>query len=110
MTKNQRRNCVLVAAAFLSLEQIAHASTWTGNGADNNFQTAANWDVAAAPGAVLGFAGTNKLNPNNDFPAATSFGGINFLTGAGAFTLNGNNIVLTGPVTVNAANGNVQTF
>ena len=84
MTRKQRRNCVLVVAALASLEQVAQASTWTGNGADDNFQTAANWDVAPTAGAALGFAGANRLTPNNNFAADTSFSGITFAPNAGA--------------------------
>src|SRR3954452_23777680 len=103
MTRKQRRNCVVVAAALVSLQSVSQASTWTGNGADNNFQTAANWDVAPSAGAVLGFAGTNRLNPNNNFAADTSFGGITFGPGAGAFTIGGSRIFLGGDINDNAS-------
>src|SRR3954452_3458691 len=102
MTRKQRRNCVVVAAALVSLQSVSQASTWTGNGADNNFQTAANWDAAPSAGAVLAFAGANRLNPNNNFAADTSFGGITFAPSAGAFTIGGNRILLGGDVNDNA--------
>src|SRR6185503_12904475 len=106
MARKRRQNCVLVAAvaaALASAQASAPASTWTGNGVDDNFQTAANWDVAPTAGAALTFAGANRLTPNNNFAADTSFTGITFGPSAGAFTIGGNRILLNGDITDNAA-------
>ena len=78
-TRTARRILAASIYACGATVQLARASSWTGNGADNNFQTSANWDVAPSAGAVLGFAGINRLNPSNDFAADTAFGGITFL-------------------------------
>jgi uncharacterized repeat protein (TIGR01451 family) len=66
--------------------------TWTGEGADNNWTTAANWDVAPTAGSRLVFSGTERQSPVNDFPAGTAFGSITF-TSSG-FTLSGNSLIL----------------
>lgn len=72
--------------------------TWTGGGADNNWQTAANWNGLPAAGHTLTFAGTTRLSNANNFPANTSFGGLAFSSGAGAFTVVGNAVTLSGDV------------
>ena len=82
----------------------AASITWGGGGADNNFQTAANWNTAASAGDTLFFGGTTRLTANNNFTAGTAFGGINFNSDAGAFTLAGNQIKLQGDVANNSAN------
>ena len=78
----------------------ARAATWDGGSKkDSNWTTAGNWAGSRpAAGELLTFAGAASLDPNNDFTAATSFGGITFESGAGAFTLRGNQIVLAGNV------------
>ncbi|MEO7097990.1 MAG: autotransporter-associated beta strand repeat-containing protein [Luteolibacter sp.] len=75
--------------------------TWTGGGADNNWQTAANWNSLPVASHTLAFAGTTRLSNTNNFPANTSFGGLTFNSGAGAFTLAGNAIALTGDIANN---------
>ena len=102
MRNRTRRILAASVIACGATTQLAGASTWTGNGTDNNFQTSANWDVAPSAGALLNFFGTNRLNPNNDFAADTSFSGITFGPGAGAFTIGGNRILLTGDINDNA--------
>lgn len=78
--------------------------TWTGGGADNNWQTAANWNTAPVAGHTLTFAGTTRLSNSCNFPANTSFGGLMFSSGAGSFTLAGNAVTLSGNVANNGAN------
>ena len=78
--------------------------TWSGAGADNNWMTSNNWASGSAnippiSGDALFFAGTTQLNPNNNFPAATSFNGLTFAPGAGAFVLGGDSITTTGGLT-----------
>lgn len=74
---------------------------WSGGGADGNWQTAADWNTLPAGGHTLAFAATTRLSNTNNFPANTSFAGVMFNAGAGAFTLGGNAITLTGDVTNN---------
>lgn len=82
-------------------------SVWTGGGGDNNWQTAANWDVPPAAGYALTFAGSTRTSPNNDFTAGTSFDSIAFAANAAPFTLGGNAIALTGGITNSSSNNQV---
>ena len=62
---------------------------WDGGGADDNWTTAENWTTDTAPvaGDSLVFAGSTRLEPDNDFASGTSFNGIKFKSGAGNFDL-----------------------
>lgn len=84
---------------------------WDGGGADDNWQTAANWigDVAPLPGASLVFAGNVRTTPVNDFPVDTAFASISFASGAGNFTLSGNAVTLTGGSLANAVASGTMT-
>ncbi len=78
---------------------------WNGASAtDSNALTAANWTTAIAPkvGDSLVFDGSTRLTVNNDLAADTILGGITFNSTAGAFTLNGNSITLSGNITDNS--------
>ena len=78
---------------------------WNGGGANNNWTTAANWTgVAILPGDQLVFDGTTNLITNNNQPAGTTYNGMTFNPTAGAFTHNGNAIVLTGDILNNSPN------
>jgi autotransporter-associated beta strand protein len=88
------------------LGAAAASRIWNGGSAtDNNALTAANWTTSVAPkvGDTLVFDGSTRLAPNNDLPADTILGGITFNSTAGAFTLSGNAITLSGNITDNAA-------
>jgi autotransporter-associated beta strand protein len=95
---------------YLLLVTCAAAATftWDGGGADNNWQTAANWNPDGAPAsdgsASLAFSGTTRTAANNNFTADTVFAGItlanDYSSGkTAAFTLSGNRIVLGGNLT-----------
>jgi autotransporter-associated beta strand protein len=99
-----------ISRAALDVSEFLRAGrTWTGGGADNLWTTAANWAGATAPvaGNALFFGGTTRLATENNFTADTSFAGITFNSGAGAFVLSGNRITLDGNLTNNSAS--VQT-
>jgi autotransporter-associated beta strand protein len=69
---------------------------WTGQGGDDNWTTAGNWDGGAAPvaGDSLIFGpGAMQQTANDNFASGTLFGGIRFLDGG--YTLTGNNLKLT---------------
>jgi len=92
-----------LAGTVAALTGNAADRTWDGNGGagDVNWSTANNWDGdLSAPGTddSLFFGGTSKLVNTNTFTGA-SFSGITFVSGAGAFTLGGNALTLTGNVT-----------
>ena len=76
---------------------------WDGGGGDNNWTTAANWNLDVAPiaGDDVQFDGIVRLTPNNDFTSDPSFASITFGAGAGAFVIGGNSITLAGNVTNN---------
>lgn len=81
---------------------------WTGGGTGPllGWSDAANWGGTLPKfSRPLIFDTGNGLTTNtNDFPAGQSFKGIRFLSGAGAFTLSGNSITLTGDV-LNSSTG-----
>src|SRR5215217_3426644 len=86
--------CTLLAGAMTSaliLASTSDAATWDGGGGDGNWTTAANWasDTAPIAGDLLQFGGTTNLLTNNNFATNTLFGGVDFLAGAGNFTLGG---------------------
>jgi autotransporter-associated beta strand protein len=115
--RNHRKSgkgILIAAAAVAGLAHAGYANDATWNGADS-FWNAANWTSggnAYTPAASdnLFFAGTGPTSTNNNFPAATGFGSLSFLTGSQAYTFDGNDIALTGPIINNAGNGSVQTF
>lgn len=78
--------------------------TWNGGGADNNWGTALNWGGAVPlAGDSLAFGGSLRLGAVNNLAADTSFAGITFNSGAGAFTLSGSRITLGGDIINNSA-------
>lgn len=94
---------VMLAAGLSTCPAFAANKTWDGGGADNLWKTGANWNANVAPvaGDSLIFTATTRLSNTNDFSAGTAFGGINFLSPAGAFALGGNAITLDGNITNN---------
>lgn len=90
-----------VAGAPLA-RAAATVSTWTGLGADNNWQTAANWDVAAASGNDLVFPiGAPRQANVNNFPDGTEFASI-LIDGtsgnAGSYAITGNRVKISGAI------------
>jgi fibronectin-binding autotransporter adhesin len=91
---------ILCACALVFISRAAPndalAQTWTGNGANNNFSTAANWSPVAIPAnngtANLTFSGANRLAPNIDTPWAVS--SLSFATSAGAFAIGGQTLTI----------------
>ncbi len=107
MTILARAAACVALAALVAFSASARADdrTWTGGGVNDLWTTADNWLSGEAPvaGDALSFGGTTRLAPSNDIAADTSFAGITFNSGAGAFVLSGNRITLGGNVTNNAA-------
>ena len=79
---------------------LASDKTWTGGAGNNNWDAPANWDSGSVPLVAdrLRFTGTNRLTPYNTLPEDTTFRGITFYPGCGAFTLSGNRIYLGGNI------------
>ncbi len=91
--------------ASLVQDIVVTTATWNGGGTDNNWTTANNWGgTAPVPNLILNFGGTARTTNNNDFAAGTQFNGMQFLSGAGPFVLNGNSINLNGNVVNNSTN------
>jgi autotransporter-associated beta strand protein len=90
----------------MALSLKAAPFTWTGLGADNNWQTGGNWDpgTPASDGtATLTFSGDKRTGAVNDFPADTVFAGITFANDFStgkivAFTNSGARIILGGNI------------
>ena len=88
-------------------DALTAIKTWTGgSGGSNNWSSSNNWGGTGAPAAgdSLFFGGSTRLTNTNDLTADTSFAGITFNSGAGAFTLGGNRITLGGDVTNSSTN------
>src|SRR5262245_15556174 len=102
---------ILLAAAVASLGHVAlgATATWVGN-TDGSWLTGSNWTggggtagaAAATDLLFFGAAGTAGSSLSNNFAADTSFSGITFGPAAGAYTLGGNRILLTGDITDNS--------
>jgi hypothetical protein len=80
------------------------SDTWTGgSGSSDNWSDAANWQPGSTNAPPLAndalfFDGNTRTSPNNDFTAGTAFDGITFNNAAGAFTLGGNSVLLSGNI------------
>ncbi len=90
-------------AMALALVASAQAGnlTWSGgNGSNSDWSSGDNW-AGSAPASTdaLFFAGSTRLTNNNNLTANTTFNGLTFNSGAGAFVLGGNAITLGGNVT-----------
>lgn len=101
---------IAVAVIFFAASQagMAATKTWSGLGADANWQTAANWTGNVAPVAgddlVFPAAAPQQAN-NNNSTILTSFRSIT--VEGGAYTFGGNPIRLVAGLTVN---GGTPTF
>ena len=92
--------------ALLNAPAVRAGQTWDGGGADNNWNTAANWDGDSLPNFAnaITFQGATRLSPNNNRTAASTIGGISFTnTATNSFTLGGNSVTLGGDITTTAA-------
>jgi autotransporter-associated beta strand protein len=79
---------------------------WNGGSTtDSDWSDPANWgSVTIVANDLLYFAGNARLNNTNDTAAGTAYDTIEFVTGSGAFVLNGNPIVLSGNINDLASN------
>ena len=81
---------------------VSPGGNWTGGGANNYWSTGGNWDNGAVPvfPASLTFSGSTRLNNTNDL-TGVSANSITFDSAAGAFTLAGNSLGLSGNISFN---------
>ena len=75
---------------------------WAGGGANGDWSSSANWNGVPGNGSNLVFAGTTQTNTNNNL--LSSVGSITFDNTAGAFSLSGNDLTISGGITNNSAN------
>ena len=97
-----------------SLQASGNTTTWTGGGSDDNWGTSGNWSGGVTPSGggddIINFAGSTRLTPNNNYTAFTQFQSILFSTGAGAFTLGGNDIKFYGKIENNSTSLQTVNF
>jgi autotransporter-associated beta strand protein len=76
------------------------APVWNGgSGSDSDWSDPGNWNGnAIAAGDTLDFGGTSRLNNTNDTTVGNSYPNLNFVSGAGSFSLNGNYVTLSGGI------------
>ena len=90
---------LVVAVSLLTIfTGMADDKVWTGAGVPNGqWQNAANWG-GLVPSACdsLVFGGTLQTATTNNFSSFTAFKGITFSSVAGAFTLRGNGLSISG--------------
>ncbi|HWB57859.1 MAG TPA: autotransporter domain-containing protein [Chthoniobacteraceae bacterium] len=102
-----------VIIAILPCASHAQNATWTnGAGSGNvNWAKNTNWSGNTTPvnGNSLFFSGTKGLS-NTDNISGLSVNGITFASGAGAFTLNGQPITVSGTIANNSANTQTLSF
>ena len=102
-----RFSCWIFWAVFLFTTVPAPAATvtWTGGGTNDNWGTADNWGgTAPVANDLLAFDGANRLVNTNNLAAGVQFDALAFNSGAGAFTLRGNAIVLGGDLANQSTN------
>jgi fibronectin-binding autotransporter adhesin len=99
-------NDVANSRIVLVLTAQPYSVIWNGGSSTgNNWSDSNNWSgVGIFANDSLTFDGTTRLNPLNDTAAGTTYSNVTFNGGAGAFTLSGNPITLSGGVINNSAN------
>lgn len=87
-----RKSALIGLVASLFSIEVHAQITWDGGGSDNNWTTANNWNPNGAPGPTISgnvtFSGSSGLTPYVD--SAYTLDGLLFASGAGAFTIGGN--------------------
>ncbi|MDB6003680.1 MAG: hypothetical protein JWR15_667 [Prosthecobacter sp.] len=112
--RNQGSLKGLFAVALLALsnpaKEVKADQIWDGGGLDSFWSNNLNWGGDTAPVYIvpLQFAGILNLNSSNDATAGVV--GFTFNPGAGAFTLSGNAITLTGDITNNSSSLQTISF
>ena len=109
---------VVVPCCMMMTGSVAVAQTtwtWSGGGGDGNWANGANWTYNTGTVAdplttqALVFQGATQLATTNNTAAGGTTSRIQFNAGAGAFTLSGNALTLSGNLQ-NSATGNTQTI
>jgi autotransporter-associated beta strand protein len=91
----------LVVPALLALGSPAAAQNWTGNGGDDNWSTAANWNLNANPASStstsVAFNSSTRLASVQDVANPLVLNALTFGSAAGSFTLSGNGLNFVTP-------------
>jgi len=117
------RVSALVSAALMTMTCLcifavrlvsAATDTWNGGGTpDGNWLNPGNWNgVTPATNDLLVFTGSTQTAATNNFAAGMLFENISFSSGASAFNLNGNSMILSSPTDAGSgtiANGNISS-
>jgi len=112
MKATKRTTIASLITGLLACTAQAAPFTWDGGGADNFWQTDANWTPDGKPASdgtsVLSFVGGTRTAPANNFDADTVFAGLNLLNDGtsgktAAFSLSGNRLTLGGNISSTAA-------
>ncbi len=95
---------------ILSIAVYPATKTWDGGGADNNWQTAANWstDVAPVGGDDLVFPASAAQFATNNNLASLTFASLTIE--GGNYTIGGSTLQLTNGLTVNGGSPAVNTL
>jgi len=101
---------IAALAASLAGPADAVTVTWTGAGVNSNWLTNANWAAGTHPfnGDSLVFQGSTQLVNQNNTITGLTLSGISFAANAGAFTLNGVDVLSNGDI--GNASSQVQKF
>ncbi len=122
-TATQRRTTVaggVIAALWVALTSsnaYGQSVGWDGEGADNNWSTAANWVFDTPPGnpatpgadSIIGFLGSARLTPNVD-QAWSGITEVRFDSSADPFVLGGMSISFLNNASIVNNSTNLQTF
>jgi len=106
---NRCLTVLILATCLMSTALYAQTTrTWDGGGTTDNWSDGDNWVGGTAPtpsaplneGDPLVFTGTTRLDTQMDYAAFSMFGLILFEANAGAFVINGSNIIQGMGITV----------
>jgi hypothetical protein len=90
-------------SVYWSLMGPSAVCVWSGGGSPANWSVGANWNLTPTNQCAVQFGLASGGTTANDLTAGTQINGIQFITGAGGFVLNGNSIVLQGDVVNNSS-------
>jgi autotransporter-associated beta strand protein len=98
-------NGAVIASVSVNLSVLGATPIWNGgSSSDSYWNDATNWSGnGITAGSSLIFSGNVRLNNTNDTATGTIYSNLVFHPGAGAFTLNGNPILLATSVTNNSS-------
>jgi len=90
-------------SVYWSLAGPSSVCAWSGGGSPANWSVGANWNLTPTNQCAVQFGPASGGTTTNDLTAGMQINGIQFITGAGGFVLNGNGILLQGDVVNNSS-------